>query len=865
MTNPQLTEQAAPLRPLEHPGLARRIWPFAICTLIALAAALIVRPGGDPVGLIAAVALFAAIAATIVAVPWSRFRAGAQTLPPLFFVAAVAFLRHDTGGSDSAFSALMALPVAWFTLYGTAYEIGVCVVVVAVGLGAPVALIGGPDYPSADLLRTLVLTVVAGTLGFSVNKLVRLQREREEETSSILEAAHESFISVDGEGLIRRWNRQAERDFGYTADEALGREAAELVVPAVVRSEFRGEIVRAVQTGRSPILGRRIEVRGLRRDNSEFPLEMTISTVETAAGLQFHAFLHDISERRDAEFNLQQAEERFRRAFDDAAIGMALTSPEGRWLRVNRALAEMLGKSVADLTGFSFREITHPEDRDRDTAALSALVVGEIDRYQAEKRYFHADGSVIWVNLNVSVVRDPAGKMLYVIAQMQDVTERREAQKRLAHEASHDPLTGLPNRALLDDRMGMALARLRRSELPLAVLFLDLDRFKLVNDSLGHEAGDRLLVEVAERLGRLLRPSDTVARLGGDEFAILCEDITPDATATLAGRIGESLARDFNLDGHTLSVTTSIGIAIDRDPDVSPGTLLANADAAMYEAKTRGRSRYAFFATEMRTRASGRLEAEAELREAIEAGQIEAHFQPQVDLSEGRVIGIEALARWRHPEHGLMSASDFIPIAEESDLIVAIGDRVLEASVAHALAWHKRGGNRLRVTVNLSARQLTGPEISGTVANLLDRSGFPPELLCLEMTDRTFAEDLEGALEAMSDLRDLGVTLAIDEFGVGTSNLGLLRGMPEIGVLKIDPSFIRGIDGGRAARELVVAVIHMAHALDMEVVAEGVETATEAGLLRELGCDAAQGNHIGRPVPAAELDERILGVGQGRP
>ncbi len=843
--------QAVASRPLEGPGAARRLGPFVAATVIAVGAALIFHPEGELGLLTVAAALFVLIGLTVAFVPWGRLPEWAQVVPVLAYLAAVILLRDATGGSDSAFSALMAVPVTWLTLYGNPRQVALCIAMAAVALGAPVVFVGAPQYPSDDLLRVLTLVVVACTLAFPVNRLLRTLSQHRTETSSILDTAHESFISTDDRMRIVLWNRQAERDFGYAAREVMGRDVTDLVVPPARRDEFRSEVLKAATGEESALVGRRVEVAGLRRDGSTFPLEMTIAPVDTDDGLRFHAFLHDISQRRAGAARLREAEERFRRAFDDASIGMALTSPDGRWLRVNRALAEMTGYSVADLTGHSpFTGMTHPEDRQNDSDALADLRSGRIDRYQTEKRYLHADGSVIWVALNTSAVRSSSGEMLYVIAQMQDITERREAELRLAHQASHDPLTGLPNRALLDDRMAMALARLRRSELPLAVLFLDLDRFKLINDSLGHDAGDRLLMEVSDRLKALLRPSDTVARLGGDEFAVLCEDITPDGAATLARRIGESLADKVEIDGHPLSVTTSIGIAIDRDPDVTPGTLLANADAAMYEAKTRGRSRYAFFATEMRTRASGRLEAEAELREALSEEQIAVHFQPQLELSGGRLIGVEALARWQHPEHGLLPASDFIPVAEESDLIVAIGDQVLRRAIAQAISWREESGTDLRLTVNLSSRQLTGPELAGTVATLLAETEFPPELLCLEMTDRTFASDPEGALEAMTDLRDLGVTLAIDEFGVGTSNLGLLRGMPDIDILKIDPSFIERLGGGRAERELVAAVIQMAHALGMEVIAEGVETATQAGLLRELGCDAAQGNHLGRPLPA---------------
>jgi diguanylate cyclase (GGDEF)-like protein/PAS domain S-box-containing protein len=477
---------------------------------------------------------------------------------------------------------------------------------------------------------------------------VRSIRERAEESRSILESAHDAFISVDAAGRIRQWNRQAELDFGWSREEALGREMAGLIVPERLREAHRERLRAVLRSEEGAGLGRRREEIAMRRDGSELPVEVSFSVVQTARGMRVNSFVHDISERRAANAHVREAEERFRRAFDDAAIGMALTSPEGRWLRVNRALCAITGYPAEKLTGLAFREITHPEDRGRDVDALRAMIAGELERFQTEKRYFHADGHVIWVSLNVSIVRDEDGKPLHLISQMQDISERKQAEDRLAYQASHDSLTDLPNRALLDDRMSVALGRLRRTPLPLVVLFCDLDRFKLVNDSFGHDAGDRLLLEAGERLRALVRPSDTVARLGGDEFAILCEEMSPDAAATLARRIGDALADPFEIvPGHEVVVTSSIGIAINRDPSVEPGALLANADAAMYEAKTRGRSRYSFFAPEMRTRASDRLELESELRNALADGAFDVHFQPQLELdhrAHRRRAGAGALA-----------------------------------------------------------------------------------------------------------------------------------------------------------------------------------------------------------------------------
>jgi len=356
------------MRPFEGDAAGRRIAPFGAATLIALATVPLVRTQGT-LWLLAAVATFALVAAMVLAAPWRRLPAPAQLAPPLLYIGAAAILRHATGGSASPFTILLTLPVVWFALYGNASHIGIAIVAGTLALGLPSVLLGAPDYADRDLIRAVVLGVVAATLGFPANRLVRSLHEREDETRSILETAHESFVSVDAAGAVRQWNAQAERDFGYSREEALGKDIVDLVVPEKMRAAFRAALDEAVQTGQASLLGRRLEGRGLRRDGSEFPLEMTISPVETAGGLRFNAFLHDISERHASESHLADAEERFRRAFDDAAIGMALVSPEGRWLRVNRALAEMTGYSISELTGLAFREITHPEDRDKDAEA----------------------------------------------------------------------------------------------------------------------------------------------------------------------------------------------------------------------------------------------------------------------------------------------------------------------------------------------------------------------------------------------------------------------------------------------------------------------------------------------------------------
>jgi diguanylate cyclase (GGDEF)-like protein/PAS domain S-box-containing protein len=468
-------------------------------------------------------------------------------------------------------------------------------------VGAFVALIvavsGNP--PGVELVLVLVLLIIAGTVGLAVHRLLREVHARAVEYRSIVETALESFISTDSDGRIVEWNRQAERDFGWSRDEVIGRTLAEIVVPPQLRDAYGDGISRFLRTGESPLLSRRLELQGLHRDGHEFPVEVTISALRIAGGYRFNAFLHDISERHQSERALREAEEKFRRAFHDTAIGMAIVSLGGEWLQANQSLAELTGYPRDQLIGMSFREFTHPGDLDADVEAFNQLIGGRRERYVTERRYLRADGSVIWISLSVSSVRDDDGAVLYLISQMQDITERKQTESKLAHQAMHDPLTGLPNRTLFTDRMLLAKARLMRGG-SLAVLFCDLDRFKVVNDDFGHEAGDRLLIEVAGRLRSALRPSDTVARFGGDEFALLCEGVDLESAERIASRIEDAFSTPFVIDGHEVSVTTSIGIVLTTDPDSSPDQLVSDADCAMYAAKQEGRARHVVFGRQLR-------------------------------------------------------------------------------------------------------------------------------------------------------------------------------------------------------------------------------------------------------------------------
>ncbi len=535
--------------------------------------------------------------ALAVTVPWARLPAFLQALPPLAFFAVAGLLRDAAGGGASVINALVLMPVLWLALYGTSRQFAVALAAGFLTLAIP-PLVGTADgYPlKTELFRAILWLLVAWVVGYTVRKLVAEVRKLAARHRSVLETANETFISMDSEGLIVDWNSQAERDFGWRREEVMGVPLEEVIIPRRLRASHRQGLRRFLRSGEGWMVGPRREVQALRRDGREFPVEISISALrsENEEGYVFNAFLHDISARSEGDRALRDAEERFRRAFDDAGVGMALVGRDGRWQRVNQALADITGYPVSRLTTMTFSEITHPDDLNAEVTAFEQMLGGGRERYATEKRYIHAEGHTVWINLNVSAVRDEHGGLVCLISQMQDITERKAAEARLSHQAMHDPLTGLPNRSLFADRMLLARARLRRGG-ALALLFVDLDGFKDVNDRLGHEAGDRLLAEAAGRLSAVLRPSDTVARFGGDEFVVLCENVDQPTIESIARRIDASLAKPLQIHGLDVTLAASTGIVISNDPELDGDDLLAAADAAMYEAKRAGRSRHVFF------------------------------------------------------------------------------------------------------------------------------------------------------------------------------------------------------------------------------------------------------------------------------
>lgn len=548
---------------------------------------------------------------------------------------------------------------------------------------------------------------------------------------------------------------------------------------------------------------------------------------------------------------LRDTSDRFRSAFDNAAIGMALVTPEGRWLQVNHSLCRLLGFSERELMSIDYLKVLHPSDLSPALANFKDLLRGRIPSCQMEKRYIHKSGEEVWGLWSASLAQDASARTPNLIFQIQDITVRKQAEEKLHHDAFHDALTGLPNRALFTDHVKLAIARLhRRGDQKFAVLYLDLDRFKVINDSLGHSGGDQLLIGIARRLENCLRPGDTIARIGGDEFTVLLEDIGDGSEVTqIAERIQRELSVPFNLSGREVFSTVSMGIALSSQEYERPEDILRDADTAMYRAKGLGKARHETFDTGMHSQAIKLLQLETDLRRAIERNEFFVVYQPIMSLQSEGLRGFEALVRWHHPMRGLISPMEFIPVAEETGMIVQIGEWVLREACQEMQRWQQAFPSKpsLFICVNLSVKQFSQHDLIQKVSAILHETKLAPASLKLEITESAVIENVETATRMLTELRELGVMLAMDDFGTGYSSLSNLHKFP-INTLKIDRSFITHMVENNENAEIVRTITGLAQNLGMDVVAEGVETREQLEILRGLGCQFGQGYFFSKPI-----------------
>ncbi|HEY0545203.1 MAG TPA: EAL domain-containing protein [Pyrinomonadaceae bacterium] len=596
------------------------------------------------------------------------------------------------------------------------------------------------------------------------------------------------------------------------------------------------------------------------------PIVFIINFIYQSYRKQLHATMAQVEqaerhaeEQRAISEALRQSEEHFRSAFDYAAVGMALVGTDGRWLSVNRSLCKLVGYSETELLETNFQSITHPDDLGASLADLYQMLEGTLINSTREKRYIHKEGRVVWATVSASSVFDESGKPMHFILQAQDITERKQAEEQLQHAAFYDALTGLPNRALFTDHLQLAVSRAaQHQDYLFGVLFLDIDRFKNINDSLGHVVGDQLLKAVAGRLENCVRPEDTVSRFGGDEFAILLNDINNSADAlAISERILREIESPFKLSGYDVFTSTSIGIALSTIGYHSPEEILRDADTAMYRAKAQGKGRHEVFDKVMHARAISRLQIESDLRHALERNEFEVFYQPIMNMEAVSISGFEALLRWRHPERGLVSPLDFIPVAEDTELIIPIGGWVLHEACRQVREWQMAFplAAPLTISVNLSGKQFKQSDLVGQVKQVLYQTGLDPLCLRLEITESMVMEDAEAATAMLRQLRSLNVQLSIDDFGTGYSSLSYLHRFP-VNILKIDKSFVSRMAIDEESMGIVETIITLASKLKMDVVAEGIETQEQCDKLTALQCGYGQGYLFSKPVPSA--DARVL-------
>ncbi len=720
--------------------------------------------------------------------------------------------------------------------------------------------VGGVKLTQNDLR---VLVAVCELVGVAVSRarLYARLRYSEGRYRALTQNSSDLVTLMEATGIVRYQSPAIAWMLGYSSEELIGKNAFDYLHPddrQWVETAF-AEVVK--DPGRVPSA----EYRFRHKDGSWRWLESVGTNLTEEPGVGAYVInSRDVTRRKEAEERLRGAEKRYRTLVEqipavtyidpvDAPDTSLYTSPH---------IERMLGYTPEEWqTKKLWPECLHPDDRERILAADKRFEAGGGEPFSEEYRLLAKDGSVVWVREEAVLVKDEAGEPLYWQGVFYDLSERKALEERLEHRAFHDYLTDLPNRQLFVDRLRQALDRTRRrTDLKVAVLFTDLDEFKIINDSLGHEAGDLLLTLVAQRLGRCLRPEDSLARFGGDEFVVLIEDVDgPEVAVQVAERIIEELARPFLLEDRELFASSSIGISLGDAGTKTPEDLLRDADTAMYRAKEEGGT-YRVFDPDMYARARGRLDLEGDLRRMLEAPheQLSVFYQPMVSIPNGAIVGMEALLRWAHPERGLLAPSGFISEAERTGLIVPMGRWVLEGACRRAREWQERHPRDapLAIAVNLSARQLRYPELVGEVEYALRQAALDPGNLTLEITESVLVEERESSAGTLRRLKELGVRLAIDDFGVGYSSLSYLGYLP-VDQLKLDRVLVGNLATDHKNLAIVRAVVDLGHALGIEVVAEGVETHEEFEELRKLGCDVGQGNYWWDPRPPEEVEKLL--------
>lgn len=653
----------------------------------------------------------------------------------------------------------------------------------------------------------------------------------------VLESIGDAFFAVDRDWRITYANRKAAQFAGIALDAAIGKIVWE-VAPNILHASVFPHYWKAMETGMPAFFETYFEPNEVWLEVRVYPHNEGLSV-----------YFHDVTERHVAESAIRNSEQRFREVIEMTPAGYILADAQARLIEVNPALCALSGYAREELIGQGIDKLFP----DPPCGGAFAVKGGPTAVHAKEVVLHHKQGHPVHVLINVNIKRDDEGNGVSLTAFLTDITERKQAEARLQQLATHDTLTGLPNRVLLTERLQQMMDDVRGTE-SVAVMFIDLDRFKEVNDSMGHKRGDILLREVGHRLQRNLRPEDIIARLGGDEFVVAAHCSKGASSAVkIAEKLLAALAAPVDIAGQEVFVGASIGISMFPQDAQHKEVLYQNADTAMYRAKAAGRNGYRFFEAEMSVEARTRMALEHSLPRALERNEFELHYQPRIDLKTMSIVGMEALIRWNHPQLGRVPPLQFIPLAEEKGLIEPIGRWVLEEACAQTRALIDRYQRPLCVSVNLSARQLRCKDIVAQVEACLKKTGLPPQLLELELTESTLIEDMDVSAEVLHDLKTLGILLSVDDFGTGYSGLAYLRRFP-LDTLKLDRSFVIQDDDAGSSFRFIKAFVDLAHALNLSVVAEGVETNETLLFLRQAACDEAQGYLFAKPLPLEGLD-----------
>ena len=682
-----------------------------------------------------------------------------------------------------------------------------------------------------------------------------MARAAEAALDTMMASLPDALIIADERGRVRKLNPRAEHLFGYAADEVLEEPVDGLLSEPYAR-RLRERWKTYVADGSGELLSCGREVLGRRKDGGVVPMEMSVAQLERDGERRFVVVLHDISARKRALARLDVAE----KVLECTMEGVMVTDRRGTMLWVNQGFSnisgypreEVLGQKAAMLkSGLQNAEFYH---------AMWARI-RENGEWQGEIWNRRKDGEAFPEWLTIKAITDPSGQVTRYVGVFSDISKHKRAEETIRTLTYYDAVTRLPNRYLLMDRLDQALERAPRSGRRLALVMIGLNRFKQINETLGHQTGDVVLRTVADRLGMSLRGHDTVARLRGDTFCCLLTDLAQDHDAHLViSRLLESFSTSFEVDGHELFITAKVGISVYPVDGTDPEDLAQKAETAMNRSKELADNSYQFYTPEMHANSVERLRLETELRKAVSRDEFVVYYQPKIETATGRVVGAEALVRWRHRELGMISPADFIPIAEETGLILPIGNWVMNHVCQQLRQWRDVGQPVVQVAVNLSAHQFRQPDLVEQVVAALETHGIPPDLLELELTESAVMHHAEATIETLMQLHKQGVRLAIDDFGTGYSSLSYLKKFP-LDKLKIDRSFVMDIDTNPASAEIVGAIVAMGHSLNLEIVAEGVENDAQLDVLKGLKCDEIQGFYYSRPIPA-ETFASILRLGR---